>query len=153
MSQPLTSFQPIKMVTYAMLAGQIIFTAVVLLISKDNLVFYKEGDVFLYIVPAVLLGAITLSFNMDKFLPHEIKPDAALSDKLGAYQTSTLVKLAPLEGAGIFSIVAMLLNNSYIYLIFLAVAIAAFLMLLPAEEKFVRQYKLTSEERRELGIR
>jgi len=153
MSQPITSFQPIKIVLNSLIAGQVLFAAATLFITKDNLVFYREGDTFLYIVPVVLLIAIIISFSMDKFLRYRIEPSISVEDKLSNYYTNSLVKLMPLEAAGIFSIVAMLLNESYIYLAFLIIAILVFLIQRPTEEKFAQKYKLNRDEQKQLGMR
>ncbi len=151
--EQITSFAPIKIVVNSLIAGQLLFASAVLFILKDSLVFYKEGDMFLYIVPVFLLIAIIFSFSIDKLFSYHAEPGTSLKDKLASYYSNSIVKLAPLEAAGIFSIVAMLLNESYIYLTFLIIALLVFLMIRPTKEKFVQKYKLDRDEQKQLGMR
>ncbi len=146
-------FLPITIISGALIMGILTFGTVVLFLIKDEMTFYKSGDIFIYVAIPALLLCLIVSFNMDKILNTRVSDKASIQEKINAFFSSTIMRLAPLEGVSLMCIVFMLITESYIYLIFVAIAIITFIILWPSKMAFAKKYNLSREEQKEIGLK
>ena len=100
---------------------------------------------FLPIVFAAVL--IPLSFFLfNSTLKQNLEGKSELSQKIAAFQTAHIIKIALLEGGSLFGIVASLSSNTYTGLVVFAVLLSAMLLSTPSVLKLAEKLNLTREE-------
>ena len=149
---PNAAFKTLTIIYFALLAGQLMFAAVVLSLLKK--VFFSvqySGDPLLYIVPVMAIGGIMAGDFLFKQQIEIARKRDTLSSKLTVYQTAIIIRCALLEGASLFGIVATLLSGNLFFLMVSAFIILYFLSFRPTKDKLKNLLQLTYEEELELG--
>lgn len=134
----------IKVLFFALLAGQLLFAAVVIFLLKDTESgpnYMLGPDLDLYAFGAYALAMIFLSRFIDGMWVKQIPTVKRVQrSETGHYRTNVIIRLAILEGAGLFSIVlTMVTINVYLFIV-TAVLLAAFWFAQPTEEEFAERY-------------
>jgi hypothetical protein len=135
-----------RIIFFALLAGQIIFMAVAFFTVNNNPPQSQSDDLFNIIVPVAIGLGLFISGMLFKQLLGKIKNDASFEKKLEAYRSAMIIRYALLEGPSIFSTVAYLLSGNIIFLAFSGVMILAFLMNMPSRNKAAQDLNLSSIE-------
>lgn len=135
-----------RIIFFALLAGQIIFMAVAFFTVNNNPPQSQSDDLFNIIVPVAIGLGLFMSGMLFKQLLGKIKNDASFEKKLEAYRSAMIIRYALLEGPSIFSTVAYLLSGNIIFLAFSGVMILAFLMNMPSRNKAAQDLNLSSIE-------
>jgi hypothetical protein len=129
-------FKSIRIIYFALLIGQLLFAGVSFFLNQ-GIMFQPNDlrDTLIYIVPIVIINAMLLSNFLYKRKITGIKKLEKLTQKMGEYRISLIARLAPLEGASLFSIVAYFLTVDMLFLAMSAVVVAYYLWLQPNVEK------------------
>lgn len=122
------------------------------------LVYYNNGkftahmnpqDIFIYIVPIAATAGYFLSQLLFQKQVQAISIEAALSAKLGKYQSASLIKYALLEGPGFLALIAYYWSGNALYLV-IAIALTAYLFVQrPTAAKMRKALPLTLEEQKQ----
>jgi len=135
----------LRIIFFALLTGQAIFFLIAYFL-KDSFAGDKElGEIFGYLIPVILFGAIFLSRKLYRNLLLESKK-AGLKEKVISYRTAVIVDLAILEGANMISIVAFMLTSEYLYAAASLILFLIFILRAPTDDKLVTDLELTPEE-------
>jgi hypothetical protein len=135
-----------RIIFFALLAGQIIFIAVAFFTVNNNPPQSQSDDLFNIIVPVAIGFGLLMSNMLFKQMLAKIKKDDSFEQKLEAYRSALIVRYALLEGPSIFSTVVYLLSGNIIFLAFSGVMILAFLMNMPSQNKATQDLNLSSIE-------
>lgn len=87
--------------------------------SRDSLgkSFNDMGSLFIYVVPFAALGGYFLSAFLFGKVMHKLHQKQDLQQKLGGYQSASILKYALLEAPALLSFFAYLGNNHPLYLV------------------------------------
>ena len=135
-----------RIIFFALLAGQIIFIAVAFFMVTNNPPQSQSDDLFNIIVPVAIGSGLFMSSLLFKQMLAKIKKDDSFEKKLEAYRSALIMRYALLEGPSIFSTVVYLLSGNIIFLAFSGVMILAFLMNMPSQNKATQDLNLSSIE-------
>jgi bacteriorhodopsin len=135
-----------RIIFFALLAGQIIFMAVAFFTVNNNPPQSQSDDLFNIMVPVAIGFGLFMSGMLFKQLIGKIKNDASFEQKLEAYRSALIIRYALLEVPSIFSTVAYLFSGNIIFLAFSGVMILAFLMNMPSRDKATQDLNLSSIE-------
>jgi hypothetical protein len=133
----------------AMLMGQVIFALVVWYLVSSGQVAAENSqlnDVFRLLVPLVIVGGLIGSRYMARARLRAIAVQSSLKDKLAAYRTLFVIKLAMLEAPALLAIVACLITGHDLYLALAGLVILIFFISRPTKYKVGSDLKLTREE-------
>lgn len=138
----------LRIIYIALLAGQIIFFAIIIALHAGNFISNNTDlvPVMNYAVPAVLLFTILFSSgNYRKKLPKAVVIQG-LTEKLEQYRKLCIIRYAFIEGGTIFSIIAYFLTGHSLTLACSIAGIVMFASLRPTKEKIIQELELSSEE-------
>lgn len=135
-----------RIIFFALLAGQIIFIVVAFFMVKNNPPQSQSDDLFNIIVPVAVGSGLFMSSLLFKQMLAKIKNDDSFEKKLEAYRSALIIRYALLEGPSIFSTGVYLLSGNIIFLAFSGVMILAFLMNMPSRNKATLDLNLSSIE-------
>ena len=132
-------------ILYAALAlGQLIFFVVA---SQIGGISPELHEMFRYIVPAVLVGAVLGASFLYMNRMTSIKSDQSLSKKLDGYRTANILRWACLESGAMFSLVGYFLTGNVWYAYLFAAALLPFIINRPTLDKCMSQLPLTDREK------
>ena len=142
----------LRIINLALIVGQLIFAGIIIfLIDNGNSPLLEEyNNLFLSIAFIFTFGAIFASNSIYKSKLKGILPGKTVFEKLQAYRVAIILKYGILEGAGMFSIMACFIIGNFLFLIFLAAIVAAFLFSTPSVDKIVLELKLSDREKDEV---
>jgi nitric oxide reductase large subunit len=135
-----------RIIFFALLAGQIIFMAVAFFTVNNNPPQSQSDDLFNIIVPVAIGLGLFMSSLLFKQMLAKIKKDDFFEQKLEAYRSALIIRYALLEVPSIFSTVVYLFSGNIIFLAFSGVMILAFLMNMPSRDKATQDLNLSSIE-------
>lgn len=151
MSTPTSSkidFRSLFIVFLGLIGGQVIFAAVAYFLNStgNNEPSMANAD-FAYLVPLVLLACFLGAYFWDRSRSStntQVKEE--LKQRMDHYRTTVVVRLAILEGANILSIIAYLLTNEYVYLVYFALGLGASLAFRPSRGQFQQRYLVSNRD-------
>jgi hypothetical protein len=135
-------FQPLHIITYALMIGLALFASVVtyLIVSGSQVepeaIISPQGDVLL------VAGFGLVCLTMSRFLSSKILQDTTPEDRqeypnaLGRYRAALIVRLALLEGPGLLACVFALVTGNLTLVILSFFIIALMWMARPSEMEF-----------------
>ncbi len=138
----------LKLVYIAFLSSQVLFIAAVL-IAREGPYFslQDEGNIYLYIAPflavAGFLGGRTIFQNQLA----DIASKGGLKEKLAAYSSAFLVRVAFMEAPTLFAAIAFFLTGNLACLSVAGLMILYFLTLSPGREKVEEDLELSFDEK------
>ena len=150
------SMKQINTIYLALLGGQMLFAAVVIILVQGNNLDNRitvEGLPMQIIVPAMLLGGVGIAYVLNnQRMQHaqNMASKANLGQKLNHYRVSVLLRSAIIEAVNLFSIIAALILNNLSYLIYFGVGLLAYLYFKPSNQKFINAYRLDGAEASQL---
>jgi hypothetical protein len=130
----------------ALLLGQIAFFSVVHFLLKPKAPIDQQDDIFLYILPIIMVFALTTGglFSKQRFIESRKMED--LNDKYKLYITTSIIRMALLEGANLTAIVFYLLGGNQVIAIMGLVGLLAFISLVPNKGRLQRELALTDQD-------
>ncbi|MEP0265893.1 hypothetical protein [Dokdonia sp.] len=99
-----------------------------------------------FIIPLSLIGAIILGKFLTKLILNNNKKPKTLLQKLGLYQTTHLIRIATVEGVGLFAALTYLTTNNLFFLLIAGLAMILLIMMIPSKDKIERAITLTPED-------
>lgn len=142
-------FKTIKIVFIALALGQIFILAVFLLTfeSRSNNEAVELNTILIYIIPIIGITSLFLSrylYNQNLLKISQTEP---VRDKLNKYRTFKILSWAVLEGAGLFSLVAIYITSNYLYAAVFILIFGFFLLGRPSKDGFVTDMQLSLSEK------
>ena len=146
-------FKTLNILHLAMMAGLVFFLAIVTYMHQSTQIEkIIEVDEMLLVVIALIftftqffLGTILFNKKLQG-----IHMNDALDDKLSAYRSDFIIRLALLEGAGFLAVVLYMLSASYFFLGIGLALLLAMILVRPVRSKIADDLHLTSEQRQRL---
>lgn len=141
-------FKNLSMLYYALLAGQVMFLLIVTGLTVGGIVEGYEDleSIFLYAVPALLIGSVLFSNKIYKRRLPEIAANLNLEDRLIQYRGLSILRFALIEGSVLFAIIAFFITGSNPMALFAAAGILFFISLRPTKEKIIQDLQLSGGE-------
>ncbi len=128
--------------------GTVLGFAVVSYVLVENHTLDLENiDSIFFIATLVLstLGVLGGSIIKKKVL-EAAKSKNSLREKLGIYQTASLIRYATLEGPALFAIVSYILTEQFLFLLIAIALMGYFLLIRPTKSKIALELLLNREE-------
>ena len=97
-------------------------------------------------IPVLLILAIYAGIFLSKIMSPQATAAPSLRQKLGGYQTSHLVKIALVEGIGLFAAVTFQSTTNTLFLMVTGVALLVLVLRIPSISKITSAIKPTLEE-------
>ena len=156
--QPITSnprmfFKKIAIIHVAMLAGQVLFGAVVFFITLKPVFDTKPGnDPLFYMAPLMIVFGMVVGSFLYKQQVAKLADKPTLTEKLMGYQAALIIRFALAEGPALFSIVCFMLTGNLFYLLCTGINVLYFIWIRPTKQKMEDDLKLTYEDKIELAF-
>ncbi|WP_426429839.1 hypothetical protein ACPX19_09875 [Winogradskyella sp. HB-48] len=140
----------LTVIHYGYCIAILVFATVVFLISDHTIISFDDSeDLFLYLVPIFAFGGVSVSIFMFKAQLKQIHKKETLIEKLTAYQTSHLIRIALIEGPAFLGIVIFMISSNLFYLI-IALALLVYLIFLrPTANGIKEDLNLNFEQEKE----
>jgi hypothetical protein len=136
----------IRVIYFAIMSGLLMFLFIVLFISGNKLsLSFNTNDPFTFAV-LITVAIIPAGTMVSNKLFKSYKPGSSLKEKLPAYQVGLISRLAVYEGAGLLSVVFLLISSNLYFVIFTAIALFAIMLNYPTPEKIGEALNLSSTE-------
>jgi hypothetical protein len=142
-------FLAIKIIYYALIAGQLVFAFLTFYLIRSGLFDGEQTElinIFIYIVPIFVIGGLFISHLLFKSFLNTARGKKNLYEKLAFYRSALIIRYALLEGPSFFAIVVYLLTGDYLFLGMSGLVILVFFTLKPTVERAINDLELHSEE-------
>lgn len=141
----------IRLIHFALMAGIGLFLLVVVFLIIGEKTSTSELALLNYISPGFFVVILILQGQMFKLsLKPALKPDIPLSSKLATFQTAHIIRMALLEGCGLFAAVSALLNAELLHLITVALVLGFMFTKTPTVLMLESVFGLSREEKDQL---
>lgn len=143
-------FKLLSLLHTSLLGAQLLFAVVAFYLNMNGQFSNDAGefnDIFQFIVPVVIVGAVLGSTMLFKAQLKSIKAKPELKDKLNGYRSASLIKYAMLEAPSMFAIVCYLLTANFIFMGFAGLIIVVFLLNRPLPENTANDLELNQAEK------
>lgn len=143
-----TLLSKFRIIFIALLLGQLLFLGVTIFLTlgatqpEDP----KEGEIFLFIVPIVLVFGMTAGALISKQRLIQLQKIKELQTRLNGYQQISIIRLALLEGPNLFAIVTFFITQNWILFGMAALGILTFISLFPTRSRLMRELAVRDEE-------
>ena len=138
--------QLIRVIYSAQIVGLLLFLLVALYLSKSSPTFeFNLEDPFTIIVLFIQI-AIPVGYIYSNKIFKSYEPNGTLKEKLPKFQLGLIIRLAFIQGAGLFSIVCLLLSSNLYFVIFTSFALILMILNYPTPEKIGETMDLTPAE-------
>jgi hypothetical protein len=146
-------FRQINILYYSLLAGQVLFCSVVVFAILDpetRQTGWPEAP-FGLVVPVLLAGIIPIVFFINNRQLQQAPTQEDLPAKMTHYRNLVILRSALIEGANLFCLVVLLLENNSTFLIFFGAGLLLFLYFRPSVNEFLQYYQLSGTEKTEFN--
>ena len=138
--------QLIRVIYSAQIIGLLLFLLVALYLSNSSPTFeFNLEDPFTMIVLFIQI-AIPVGYIYSNKIFKSYEPNGTLKEKLPKFQLGLIIRLAFIQGAGLFSIVCLLLSSNLYFVIFTSFALILMILNYPTPEKIGETMDLTPAE-------
>lgn len=144
------AIKTLTIIYLALLMGMLLFAMVTfLIVDKTYFSLPNLEEIFTVIVPVLglggaIVGSIIFSSQVSGLSKQEVR------QKLGGYQTTSIIKFALIEGPVLFGIVTFLLTGNLFLITVSGVLIIYCLTQMPTKGRMALDLGLTSEEQESL---
>jgi hypothetical protein len=151
-TKPITSkqyFLSLKIIFFALLAGQVMFALVAFFIAKELKLSVLKGppwEGLMFIMPNVILVAYFLGVYLFNRKLKTARTRTSLSEKLNDYRAALLVRYALMEGTTIISLILYLLSERIVFMLFAIIGILSFSTMFSSPSRVVSQFELDPYE-------
>jgi hypothetical protein len=128
----------LKIIHFALLSGQIIFSGVVFFLHANNMFpveFDELSNILLIVVPVFSIAAIAGSTVITKIRLKQVSEMNFLKEKLNHYIATLIVKYAIIEAVSVFASVCYLLTAHTVFLLYIFLLILYFIINRPTRQK------------------
>ncbi len=142
------SIKQLKIIFFALAAGQISYFIVTLILMQSEMVTLNKdfSTVGGFIVPVIVIILVVASRLFYNRLINSKADGTSEEEKLLTYRTGSILKFALLEGANFLSITFYLLTGDFLYAAMFVIIIAIFFANFPSRERFISEFRLSSYE-------
>lgn len=135
----------LTIIHFAMMGGLAMIT-VLFMSSHDlgSLSFTQEP--FEFLIPILLIGGVFVGKFISKIILSKEIQNKTLQEKLGVYQTAHIIRVAPIEGIGLFASVTYSTTNNLFFLLMAGVALLIMFTLIPTKEKIENTIPLSADD-------
>ncbi|WP_299768048.1 hypothetical protein [uncultured Dokdonia sp.] len=148
--QPATNFKAflrtLSIIHLAMMSGLLIFSVFIITTSKEMGTLSFTQQPFEFLIPALLIGAVFIGNFISKTILSKVNKDQSLQQKLGIYQTAHIIRIAPVEGIGLFAAVTYSGSKNLLFLLIAVLALLILFTLIPTKEKIESAIPINSED-------
>ncbi len=145
----------IRILFFALLAGQVVFALIVTALIETGLL--GSGNITVtYIMQVVVIvisiTTIPTSFILFRKRLAAINPEDEPGKKFEGYRAALIIRMALCEMPVLFAIIAYFVTHDRAFLWITILLIANFLFIYPSREKIINQLQLNSGEQTSLGL-
>lgn len=148
--QPATNFKAflrtLSIIHFAMMGGLLIFSVFIITTSEEMGTLSFTQQPFEFLIPILFIGAVFIGNFISKTILSKVKKDQSLQQKLGVYQTAHIIRLAPIEGIGLFAAVTYSGSKNVLFLLIAVLALLILFTLIPTKEKIENAIPINSED-------
>jgi magnesium-transporting ATPase (P-type) len=147
------SFLTTLTIMYFSFFGAMLFFAIIsYYINNNHNLDFENFDITLFVVLVIisLFGLIGDKAVKNKTID-KAKNKALLWEKLGVYQTASLIQFAFVEGAVFFGIILYLQTSEFLFLVIALLLMIYFLALRPNKEKISKTLQLSRDHQMEFN--
>ena len=138
----------LKLMYAAFLSSQILFVVAVLLIQKNAYFSLQdEGNVYLFIAPFLAIAGFVGGRTIFQNQLADISTKTTLKEKLNAYSSAFLVRVAFMEAPTLFAAISFFLTGNLACLAVGVLMIVYFLTLRPGKERVEEDLELSFQEK------
>ena len=152
-SSPAAFVKTNQIIHLALLTGQLMFAVVTYSITSPKGIIhftFQNNDAFTSVAILLAVGGFFLGNFLFKQELNSATEKSSLREKLMAYQTGLIKRLAPMEGGSLFSIVVFMLTGNLFFLLIAGLIIFYFITLRPTKGKIQTDLSLSYEEQMEM---
>jgi hypothetical protein len=145
----------IRVLYFALLAGQLLFTLIVTILVETGILSNGFRSVTLFFQVAVLVIAaatIPAAFFLFRRRLSGISPEEGLDKKMEKYRAALILRMALCEMPVLFAIIAYFVTNNRSFLWMTILLIINFLFIYPSRNRIIDQLQLSSSEQSLLGL-
>ncbi|MCU0367409.1 MAG: hypothetical protein MUF39_01115 [Cyclobacteriaceae bacterium] len=141
----------LKIIYMAMVSTMTLFTVITLLLVVTESIHVETDEKFATLMRYILIALVPVGIGAGYFVFKQSISTAltlpTLKEKLLRYQVAVLMRAACMEIPGLFAAVATLITGDLSFLLFAALIIVLFLILLPAIGAIVQDLNLSQHEK------
>jgi hypothetical protein len=145
----------IRILYFAMLAGQLLFAITIIALVETGFVTGNNNSLLPIGQVAVIVIAIVsipASFFLFRKRLSEIDPEEDLEKKLEKYRAALIIRLALCQMPTMFAVIVYFITNDHSFLWMIIILISNFLFIYPSNNKIISSLQLNSSEQSSLGI-
>lgn len=145
----------IRILYFAMLAGQVIFAAIVTTLVETGVLSNRMSSVTMFMQVAIIVIAactIPASFFLFRKRLADINPEEDLAKRLEKFRAALILRIALCQMPVMFAIIFYFVTANRSFLWITLLLIGNFLLIYPTREKIIRQLQLSSSEQASLGL-
>lgn len=141
------NFQSTQIIYYALLAGQLLFATVIILVVNQPIGQFKVelSDSFTLISILATVSVLALSNFIYSRQRVQASQMNTLERALPHFTTTTILRAAPIEGVNLLNLVFLMMTNNPFFLIPFALGILIFLSVRPTMDVLKKDYDLKEE--------
>lgn len=140
---PKSFLRTTSIIHFALVAGVLIFGFVMFSITENQkLDLSYTGDVMFFIVPIMAIAGIFVGNYLYENTIKELVSKNTLREKLGGFQTASVIKYALLEGPALLGLVAFMNEENQYFLIISILLVGWLIMQRPTRDKIERDLML-----------
>ncbi len=141
------NFQVTQVIYYSLLAGQLLFATIIILIFNQPIGTFKIelSDKFTLISILTTISVLALSnfiYNRQRAKASQM---STLERVLPHFTTTTILRAAPIEGVNLLNLVFLMMTNNPFFLLPFALGILIFLSVRPTMDVLRKDYNLKEE--------
>ena len=137
-------FSSLNILWLALTVGPILAAAAMIIPSWP--LQKQEDSIYDFILPLVFFSAIGFGYLMHQRRLGSAVSVKGLKEQFDHYRSGSIITLAPIEGANLFSVIFAFLGGNINNLLYLAIGLLAMLYFRPSAGKFLQEYELTPED-------
>ncbi len=151
-NSPKQALRTIQVIHSSLMAGLILFGAVVVFLLTSGSQQVNEGlDMMVYIPPVLFVMAYFAANTLfNTFIKKAREGNLELQQKFAPYQTAHIIRLALMEGTGLFATVVTMITGVYYVMIVLLLVLLFFASKFPTVLRMEEEMGLTPEEKEQL---
>jgi len=141
-------FTTMTIVYFAPAVAMLLFSGVVYFLHQQGQVEGSDmdADIFRYMLYVLTPAAVIAGHFVFRHLVSNVSATLSLREKLGKYQAGFLVRGAFIEAPGLLGVVAAMLTQDMMFLVFPVVLLGVFLYWRPQPESIAEDLQLSQEE-------
>lgn len=134
-------FKQLQLIFFALLAGQVIFAAVVYYAITQSLAQTSEIPMFTFLIPVVVLSAVAMSYFLNNVLKSQASAQKTTDEKSIHYRRRVILRSAIMEGGNLMAIIAVLMTGQMYFMLYFLLGIIIFYFFRPTEQEMQQDYQ------------